>query len=240
MSMDPTQSANVAQALLGLREPKETVQKKAKLNVSLQKKALQPLIVDLPVEQRQVVFKMALQTAGNVVDSVWKCALEAGNITDENNIPQVVVNQLCAIQSFYCLVVAELGKACRIVNTDTNELQMKMIEVIVEEIKRLGSPKTAVELLRLLSVQVDQALVAAGIAALTGSLTLSLTKNFQMLRRCVKKNPQSGKFEIVAPKHRVQTVQSPMVVPTPLKHNFLAASKEPSSMNTFRMEATVC
>ena len=258
MSADSSvlQSQSVAHALLGLSQA-DTLKapKKCKLNTSgldimsqLTKSA--PLIADVSMEQRQVVFKLALQKAGNVVDSIWKCALEAGNAEGETDqgLSQIVVNQLCSIQSFYCLVVAELGKMCRIVSTDANELQMKMMQVIVEEIKRLGAAKSAVDLLRLLSTQVDQVLQNAGVSALIGSVTGSLSSTFRALRRCVEKNPTTGKFEVKAnPKPDpaasvVKALSSSVVVPRPLQltHGFLEATKENHGLNSLRVEATAC
>lgn len=261
MSPDSTllQSQSVAHALLGLSQADTLKQqpKKTKLNLSgvdimaqLTKSA--PLIADVSMEQRQVVFKLALQKAGNVVDSIWKCALEAGNADGNSEsgggLSQIVVNQLCSIQSFYCLVVAELGKMCRIVSTDANELQMKMMQVIVEEIKRLGAAKSAVDLLRLLSTQVDQVLTNAGVSGLIGSVTESLSSTFKVLRSCMQKNPATGKYEVKAAKTvttvpvSMKSLSSPVVVPQPLKltHGFLEAVKENHGLNSLRVEATAC
>lgn len=252
ISPDPCtlQSQSVAHALLGLSQAGELKSAK-KTKLDLVGQLSKPLIADVGMEQRQIVFKLALQTAGNVVDSIWKCALEAGNAEKEEGVEeglsQIVVNQLCSIQSFYCLVVAELGKMCRIVSTDRNELQMKMMQVIVEEIKRLGTAKTAVDLLKLLSTQVDQVLSAAGVSALIGSVTHSLSATFRSLRRCIQKNAESGKYEVRAPNKTTETlaaaakdIPSSVVVPRPLAAGFLEAAKENHGLNNLRVEATAC
>lgn len=260
MSSDASlvQSQSVAHALLGLSQadashsPKKTKLTTTGADVVNQLMKPTPLIADVPLEQRQVVFKLALQTAGKVVDSIWKCALEAGNSEKEEGLSQIVVNQLCSIQSFYCLVVAELGKMCMIVSTDKNELQMKMMQVIVEEIKRLGAAKTAVDLLKLLSTQVDQVLSNSAVSPLIGSVTDSLSQTFSILRRCIQKNSETGKYQVRATKlprtaatatstaTALKELSSPVVVPRPLTPGFLEAAKENHGLNHLRVEATAC
>lgn len=187
-------SQRAAQALLGLsREPL----KKCKIEANESDKSSPEL--QLPFEHRQALFRAALHSAGQVVDSIWGCSLQAGNTKNaESNLDSsVVLNQLCAIQSFYCLIVAELGKMCNILTENVEAIQVKMMKVIIEEIKRLGSPKTACELLRLLTRQIDLVLSNIGMQALIGSVEKSLTRTFAMIRSLVHKNEHTGKFEVV-------------------------------------------